>query len=40
MIIKNMYEWEAEFFKDYSSEDVGKFKRMLYEYSQKTIISS
>ena len=40
MIIKNMYEWEAEFFKDYSSEDVGKFKRMLYEYSQKTINSS
>lgn len=40
MIIKNMYEWEAEFFKDYSSEDVEKFKKMLYEYSQKTINSS
>lgn len=40
MMIKMMYEWEAEFFKDYSSEDVEKFKRMLYEYSLKTINSS
>lgn len=39
MIIKDMYEWEGEFFKDYSPEDVEKFKRMLYEYSQKTIDS-
>lgn len=39
MIIKEMYEWEGEFFKDYSPEDVDKFKRMLYEYSQKTIDS-
>lgn len=39
MIIKDMYEWEGDFFKDYSSEDVEKFKRMLYEYSQKTINS-
>lgn len=39
MVIKGMYEWEGEFFKDYSSEDVEKFKRMLYDYSQKTIDS-
>ena len=39
MIIKEMYEWEGQFFKDYSSEDVEKFKKMLYEYSQKTIDS-
>lgn len=39
MIIKEMYEWEGEFFKDYSEEDVEKFKKMLYEYSQKTINS-
>lgn len=38
-IIKDMYEWEGDFFKDYDPEDVGKFKRMLYEYSQKTINS-
>lgn len=39
MIIKEMYEWEGDFFKDYSAEDVEKFKKMLYEYSQKTINS-
>ena len=39
MILKEMYEWEGQFFKDYSSEDVEKFKKMLYEYSQKTIDS-
>lgn len=39
MIIKDMYEWEGEFFKDYSAEDVEKFKKMIYEYSQKTINS-
>lgn len=38
-LLKDMYEWEAEFFKDYSEEDVEKFKKMLYEYSQKTIDS-
>lgn len=38
-LLKLMYEWEAEFFKDYSAEDVQKFKKMLYEYSQKTINS-
>ena len=38
-LLKEMYEWEGEFFKDYSDEDVEKFKRMLYEYSQKTINS-
>lgn len=39
MILKQMYEWEGDFFKDYSDEDVEKFKKMLYEYSQKTINS-
>lgn len=38
-LLKDMYEWEGEFFKDYSSEDVQKFKKMLYDYSQKTINS-
>ena len=38
-LIKEMYEWEGEFFKDYPPEDVAKFKKMLYEYSQKTIDS-
>ena len=38
-LLKNMYEWEGEFFKDYSAEDVEKFKKMLYDYSQKTIHS-
>lgn len=38
-LLKDMYEWEGEFFKDYSEEDVRKFKSMLYEYSQKTINS-
>lgn len=36
-LLKDMYEWEGEFFKDYSPEEVEKFKKMLYEYSQKTI---
>lgn len=36
-LLKDMFEWEGEFFKDYSAEDVEKFKKMLYEYSQKTI---
>lgn len=38
-LLKDMYEWEGEFFKDYSKEDVQKFKSMLYKYSQKTINS-
>ncbi len=38
-LIKGMYEWEGDFFKDYPPEDVAKFKKMLYEYSQKTIDS-
>ena len=38
-LLKDMYEWEGEFFKDYEPEDVEKFKKMLYEYSQKTIES-
>jgi len=36
-LLKDMFEWEGEFFKDYPAEDVEKFKKMLYEYSQKTI---
>ena len=38
-LLKEMYEWEGEFFKDYPAEDVEKFKKMLHEYSQKTINS-
>lgn len=38
-LLKDMYEGEGEFFKDYSPEDVEKFKKMLYEYSQKIINS-
>lgn len=38
-LIKEMYEWEGNFFKDYSSEDVEKFKKMIYDYSQKAIDS-
>ena len=38
-LLKDMYEWEGEFFKDYSQEDVEKFKKMLYKYSQRTIDS-
>lgn len=38
-IIKEIYEWEGEFFNNYDVEDVDKFKRMLYDYSQKTIDS-
>ena len=38
-LIKEMYEWEGDFFKDYPPEDVMKFKKMLYEYSIKAIKS-
>jgi len=38
-LIKEMYEWEGDFFKDYSPEDVEKFKKMIYDYSQKAIDS-
>ena len=38
-LLKDMFEWESEFFKDYSAEDVEKFKKMLYKYSQRTIDS-
>ena len=38
-LIKEMYEWEWEFFKDYSPEDVEKFKKMIYDYCQKTVDS-
>lgn len=38
-LIKEMYEWEGNFFKDYSPEDVEKFKKMIYDYSQKAIDS-
>jgi len=36
-LLKEMYEWEGEFFKSYPEEDVRKFKKMLYEYSQETV---
>lgn len=37
LLMKIIYEWEAEFFKRYSDEEVELFKKMLYEYSQKSI---
>ena len=39
-LLKDMYEWECEFFSDYSPEEVEKFKKMLYEYAQKTVNSN
>ena len=33
------YIRKPHFFKDYSPEDVEKFKKMIYDYSQKTIDS-
>ena len=37
--MKIVYEWEGEFLKDYTNEVVELFKKMLYEYSQKSINS-
>ena len=38
-LLKEAYEREAKFFEDYSPEDVEKFKKMLYDYSQLAINS-
>lgn len=38
-LLKDMYEWEAEFFKNYEDEDVEKFKKMIYDYTLKIIES-
>lgn len=38
-LMKIVYEWEGEFLKDYTNEEVELFKKMLYEYSQKSINS-
>lgn len=36
-IIKVNYEWEDGFFKDYNSDEVELFKKMLYDLYQKSI---
>jgi len=38
-LLKEAYEGEAKFFENYSPEDVEKFKKMLYDYSQSAINS-
>ena len=38
-LMKIVYEWEGDFLKDYTTEEVELFKKMLYEYSQKSINS-
>ena len=38
-LLKETYEVEAKFFENYSPEDVEKFKKMLYDYSQLAINS-
>lgn len=35
-VLKDIYEWEASFFDKYDDVDIGKFKRIMYEYSQKS----
>ena len=36
-LLKEIYEGEAIFFEKYAPEDVEKFKKMLYDYSQAAI---
>lgn len=36
-LMKTVFEWEGEFFKDYSPEEAELFKKMLYEYYKKAI---
>jgi DNA-binding MarR family transcriptional regulator len=38
-LLKEAYEGESKFFDNYSPEDVEKFKKMLYDYSQLAINS-
>lgn len=38
-LMKIVYEWEGDFLKDYTTDEVELFKKMLYEYSQKSINS-
>ena len=38
-LMKIVYEWERDFLKDYTTDEVELFKKMLYEYSQKSINS-
>lgn len=37
LLMKTIFEWEGKFFEQYSDEDVVKFKKMLYDYSSKSI---
>ncbi|WP_458403716.1 MarR family winged helix-turn-helix transcriptional regulator [Methanobrevibacter sp.] len=36
-LMKTIFEWEAKFFEEYSEEEVMKFKKMLHDYSSKSI---
>lgn len=36
-LLKEIYEGEGIFFENYDEEDVEKFKRMLYDYTQEVI---
>lgn len=38
-LLKEIYEGEAKFFENYDKEDVEKFKRILYDFSQLAINS-
>lgn len=35
-VLNDIYEWEASFFDKYDDVDIEKFKRIMYEYSQKS----
>ncbi len=35
-VLKDIYEWEASFFDKYDDVDIKKFKRIMYDYSQKS----
>ena len=35
-VLKDIYEWESSFFDKYDDVDIKKFKRIMYDYSQKS----
>ena len=36
-ILKDAYEWQGKFFSNYSQKEIETFKKMIYDYSQKSI---
>ena len=36
-LIKDVYEWDAKIFDQYTKEEVELFKKMIYDYSNKSI---